>query len=93
MFSTMRHHRGSVRRAPSLRRTTGGIDSDRNPVGLRKHPNVAYQGLRHIPGNGPYPLVDSFYARGFGVGVRHRGAAVVMLVTESASYTAPNIET
>jgi hypothetical protein len=33
---------------------TGGLDSDMNPVGLRQHPNTAYQGLRHIPGRGPY---------------------------------------
>jgi hypothetical protein len=72
---------------------TGGLDSDMNPVGLRQHPNTAYQGLRHIPGRGPYPLQDSFYARGFGVGVRHRGAAVVMQVTESATYTPPTIQT
>jgi hypothetical protein len=72
---------------------TGGLDSDMNPVGFREHPNVAYQGLRHIPGRGPFPLVDSFYARGFGVGVRHRGAAVVMQVTTNTSYTAPTIQT
>jgi hypothetical protein len=72
---------------------TGGLDSDMNPVGFREHPNVSYQGLRHIPGRGPYPLVDSFYARGFGVGTRHRGAAVVMQVTENTSYTAPTIQT
>jgi hypothetical protein len=72
---------------------TGGLDSDMNPVGFREHPNVAYQGLRHIPGRGPYPLVDPFYARSFGVGTRHRGAAVVMQVTTNANYTAPTIQT
>ena len=41
---------------------TGGLDSDMNPVGFREHVNAAYQGLRQIPGRGPYPLVDSFYA-------------------------------
>jgi hypothetical protein len=56
--------------------------------------NAAYQGLRHIPGhwNG-YPLQDSFFARGFGVGVRHRSAAVVCQITSSNSYTAPAIAT
>ena len=39
---------------------TGGPDSDMNPVGFRQHVNPAYQGLRHIPGHGPYPLQDSF---------------------------------
>lgn len=72
---------------------TGGLDSGMNPVGFREHPNVAYQGLRHIPGRGPYPLVDSFYARGFGVGTRHRGAAVAMQVTTNTNYTAPTIQT
>jgi hypothetical protein len=72
---------------------TGGLDSDMNPVGFRQHVNPAYQGLRHIPGRGPYPLQDSFYARGFGLGVRHRGAAVVMQVTTNANYTPPTIQT
>ncbi len=72
---------------------TGGLDSDMNPVGFREHPNPAYQGLRHIPGRGPYPLVDSYYVRSFGVGTRHRGAAVVMQVTESPTYTPPTIQT
>jgi len=72
---------------------TGGLDEDMNVVGFREHENLAYQGLRHIPGRGPFPITESFYARGFGVGVRHRGAAVVMQVTESASYTAPTIQT
>jgi hypothetical protein len=70
-----------------------GPNSDTNPVGVREHINPAYQGLRHIPGQGPYPLVDSFYARGFGVGVRHRSAAVVMQITTSGTYTAPTIAT
>jgi len=72
---------------------TGGLDSDMNPVGFREHENPAYQGLRLIPGRGAYPLVDSFYARGFGTGVRHRGAAVVMQVTENNTYTPPTIQT
>ena len=45
--------------------------SDTNPVGVREHFNSACQGLRHISGLNPYPLVDSFYPRGCGVGVRH----------------------
>ncbi|WP_234810358.1 hypothetical protein [Mycolicibacterium moriokaense] len=72
---------------------TGGLDSDMNPVGMREHVNTAYHGLRHIPGRGPYPLTDSFYARGFGTGVRHRGAAVAVQVTTNVSYTAPTIKT
>jgi hypothetical protein len=52
---------------------TGGLDSGLNPVGFRQHVNPAYQGLRHFPGHCQgYPLQDSFFARGFGVEVRHR---------------------
>ena len=64
-----------------------------NPVGFREHVNPAYQGLRHIPGNGPYPIQSSFFGRGFGTCARHRGAAVVCQVTTNGSYTAPTIET
>jgi hypothetical protein len=72
---------------------TGGPNSDANPVGFREHVNPAYQGLRHIPGNGPYPIVDSFFARGFGVGTRHRGAAVAIQITANTTYTPPVIPT
>lgn len=69
---------------------TGGPNSTSNPVGFREHINVAYQGLRHIPGHWQgYPLQESFFARGFGVGTRHRGAAVVIQITENTTYTAP----
>ncbi|MFS4490847.1 hypothetical protein [Dietzia kunjamensis] len=69
---------------------SGGPNSDRNVVGLREHPNPAYRGLRPIPGNQQrYPLVESFYAQSFGVGVRRRGAAAVMQLTPDATYTAP----
>ena len=72
---------------------TMGPNSDMNPVGFREHVNPAYQGLRHIPGSGPYPIVDSFFARGFGVGTRHRGAAVVTQITTNTTYTPPVIPT
>ncbi len=49
---------------------TGGPNSDSNPVGFREHVNTAHQGLRHIPGRGPYPIQESFFARGFDS--RHR---------------------
>lgn len=69
---------------------TGGPDALSNTVAVRSHPNPAYQGLRLIPGpNTTYPLVESFSARSFGVGVRHRGSAVVLQVTTDASYTPP----
>ncbi|MCB8043602.1 hypothetical protein JM654_03680 [Microbacterium oxydans] len=36
-----------------------------------------------------YPLVNSYFTRGFGVGVRHRGAAAVMQIKASGSYQNP----
>lgn len=56
---------------------TAGPGNPSNCIGVRQHENTAYQGLRQLPGpvNG-YPLTESFYTRSFGVGVRHRGAAV-----------------
>ena len=68
---------------------SGGPDSDINPVALRSHTDPAYQGLLRIPGNGKYPLVESFFHRDIGVGVRHRSAAVAIQVTASPTYTAP----
>ena len=61
---------------------SGGPGSPNNPVAVRQHPNPAYQGLRVIPGHwANYPLIESFFARSVGVGVRHRGAAAVVQVT------------
>ncbi|MBF9315242.1 hypothetical protein [Mycobacteroides chelonae] len=69
---------------------SGGPNSERNTVGMRELANVAYQGLRTIPGNQlGYPLQDSFFQRSFGVGVRQRGAAVCLQVTAGSTYTAP----
>ena len=37
-----------------------------------------------------YPLIDSFYSRGFGTGIRQRGAAVVVQITTgTAAYAIP----
>lgn len=70
----------------------GGPDNLTNPIGIRQHKNPAYQGLKVIPGQrSDYPLIDSFYRRGFGVGVRQRGAGIVMQITASGSYTTPGI--
>lgn len=71
---------------------TGGPDNISNPVGLREHRNPAFRGLNIIPGdkNG-YPLIESFYQRGLGTGIRHRGAGIVMQVSSSATYTVPAI--
>lgn len=71
---------------------TSGPAAPSNIVGVRQHTNANYQGLRHIPGNtNGYPLVESFYSRSFGTGVRHRGAGVAIQLTDEAVYTAPEI--
>ncbi|MFD5809412.1 hypothetical protein [Rhodococcus aetherivorans] len=69
---------------------TGGPNSSINPIALRSDPNPAYQGLRLIPGRDQrYPLQDSYFARGFGCGVRYRSAACVVQVTTGSTYTPP----
>ncbi|MFF8323304.1 hypothetical protein ACH49M_03270 [Rhodococcus qingshengii] len=71
---------------------TGGPSSDLNPVAFRQHTNTAYHGLRLFPGTVPaYPLQESFFARQFGVGVRHRGAAVCAQITTGTTYSAPSL--
>lgn len=69
---------------------SGGEGDLQNLVGLREHANPAYRGLRLIPGNQQtYPLVDSYYSRGFGTGVRQRAGGVVMQLTTESKYTIP----
>lgn len=68
---------------------SGGPNNPDNPVGFREHPRADLKGLRQVGGpDNRFPLQDSFWARGFGTGVRHRGAAAVMQVTAGA-YAAP----
>lgn len=68
---------------------SGGEDNIGNLIGVREHENSSLRGLRLLRGSQhDYPLVDSFYQRGFGTGVRHRGAGVVMQITAGA-YTVP----
>ncbi len=75
-----------------LAAATGGPNSADNPVGYRQHVRPELQGLRLLAGNqSGYPLQDSTYSHGFGVGVRHRGAAAVMQVTAGTTYIAPVI--
>lgn len=69
--------------------STNGPNSTRNCLGFREHQNPAYRGLLLLPGQGPYPVVDSMHLRSFGVGVRHRSAAVCIQVTTNTSYTKP----
>jgi hypothetical protein len=69
---------------------TGGELAATNPIGMREHQNAALRGLRLVKGKeADYPLIDSFYNRGFGTGIRHRGAGVVMQVKASGSYEIP----
>ena len=39
---------------------------------------------------GPYPIVNSYNQRSFGVGVRQRGAAVCIQVTTEPYYAKPS---
>lgn len=60
---------------------SGGEGDLQNPVGLREHANPAYRGLRLLPGNQQrYPLIDGYYARAFGTGIRQRGGAAIMML-------------
>ena len=69
---------------------TGGSENLNNPVGIREHANPAYRGLKVIPGaRSDYPLIDSFYRRGIGTGIRHRGALAIMQVKATGSYAIP----
>jgi hypothetical protein len=68
---------------------TGGEDSLPNPIAFREHTQAGLRGLRLVKGRTPdYPLIDSVYNRGFGTGVRYRGAAVVAQLTAGA-YSIP----
>lgn len=68
---------------------TGGQENVQNPIAIREHPQANLRGLRLVKGRTPdYPLIDSFYAHGFGTGVRYRGAGAVMQITGGA-YTVP----
>lgn len=69
---------------------TGGRESVQNPIGIREHANPQLRGLRLVKGRSPdYPLQEAYYQRGFGTGIRFRGAGVVMQIVNSATYTAP----
>lgn len=67
---------------------SAGPNRERNPLRFREHVNPEWRGLllrQHVS----HPLRDSYHQRGFGVGVRHRGAAAVMQIKASGSYTSP----
>lgn len=69
---------------------SGGDNNGTNPIGFREHANASLRGLRLIKGtDSDYPLIDSYYNHGFGTGIRHRGAGVVMEITADATYDIP----
>ncbi|MCA4755266.1 hypothetical protein [Mycolicibacterium fortuitum] len=71
---------------------TGGLNSADNPLALREHEKPEWRGLKLVPGPWQkYPLVESFFMRGIGIGTRHRGAAVVVQCKASGSYEVPTI--
>mgnify|MGYP000461563283 CR=1 FL=1 len=70
----------------------GGRFALSNPVGLRQHSNPAMQGLRVLAGNYQrYPLIDGFYARSLGTGIRQRGGAAIMQIKSSGNYDIPTV--
>lgn len=73
---------------------SGGSLAATNPIMFRQHSNTALQGLRVVGGtSADYPLQDSYWVRGFGTGVRHRLAGMVMQVTANAAYAPPALYT
>jgi hypothetical protein len=68
---------------------TGGEENILNPIAIREHPQQSLRGMRLVKGKTPdYPLIDSFYAHGFGTGIRHRGSGAVLQITGGA-YAVP----
>lgn len=71
---------------------TGGPENLLNPVGLREHAQPGLRGLRLVKGrNADYPLIDSFWATGFGTGIRQRGGGIMLELSANASYTVPAV--
>ncbi|ROR89328.1 hypothetical protein [Nocardioides aurantiacus] len=67
---------------------SGGALANTNPIMLRRHPR--FPGLTPVSGgNADYPLVDSYWTTGFGTGVRHRLAGLVMQVSANPTYAPP----
>ena len=70
--------------------SSGGSNLSSNPLMLREHKK--FKGLQLIPGdNRSYPLKDAYFTHGFGLGVRHRGAGIVLQVTTDSTYSAPSL--
>lgn len=69
---------------------TGGPDNTGNPIGFREHANQQLRGLRLVKGRrDDYPLQEAIYQRGFGTGIRRRGAGVIMQIKAAGGYTVP----
>jgi hypothetical protein len=70
---------------------TAGNSTSLNIIGIREDENPALRGLVLKPGNNnAYPLIDSYFIRGIGAGVRQRGAAAIMKLDNSGgAYTVP----
>jgi hypothetical protein len=70
---------------------TAGNSTNLNIIGIREDENPALRGLVLKPGNNnAYPLIDSYFIRGIGTGVRQRGAAAIMkLDNTGGAYTVP----
>lgn len=68
---------------------SGGRLAPTNPILLRRHPK--FPGLTLVPGSGnpDYPLIDSYWVNGFGTGVRHRLAGLVLQVKATGTYDIP----
>jgi hypothetical protein len=68
-----------------------GAGSQAAVIGIREDEDPQLQGLILKPGNNNnYPLIDSYFIRGLGAGVRQRGAAAIMKLDASGgSYTVP----
>ena len=71
---------------------SGGEANLQNPIGFREHATPGLRGLRLVQERQTrYPLIDSAYVRGFGTGVRQRGAAFIQQVGVAAgAYVAPS---
>lgn len=70
---------------------SGGPQNLNNPVGLRQHARPELRGMRLVKGrDADYPLIDSFYNRGIGSGIRQRGGSAVMQIKASGSYAPPS---
>jgi len=69
---------------------SGGEMVPSNPIMFREHASI--KGLTLVQGNRQdYPLTDSYWVRGFGTGVRHRLAGMVMQIKASGSYAPPSL--